>query len=390
VNPSIARVPASLIRSINAAKRPGDIDLGLGEPTRPPDMEAFAAAMEWTRAHGSPYSPNAGFPDLRQAIALYLTESAGSAWVGGIENVCVTVGSEEAIYLAIKTVLDPAIDEALIVEPCYLAYPKICTLEGIRHRMVRLDPGTGFRPDAETVLREIRPETRMVVLNSPCNPTGRVWPEKELRALAEGLRRDGDPVYVLADEVYREIYFGGTPPPTIAAYHPQTLIAGSVSKSNALTGLRLGWLAGPEEVVAAATKVHQFVNTSASTFSQRVAMELFGGGRLGAHRESYAMTRGRLLAAAKRYGVPLIAPEGAFYAFVELPGSAARDSQSAARELLEQQRVVTVPGRAFGEGGEGWIRMSWVVSPDLVEEGVRRIAEWRERSRSEIGGRFEG
>ncbi len=374
MNPRIAGIPPSLIRSINARKRPGDIDLGLGEPTLRPDDAPFVAALEWTRQNGLPYTPNAGDPELRAALAGYLAPH----WLGegpAAEQICVTVGSEEALFLAIKTAVNPDRDEVLIVEPCYLAYPKICMLEGVRHRMVALEPARGFAPDAEAVLAALRPETRLVVLNTPGNPTGRVWPASELRRLAEGLaERPGPPTYVLADEVYRELYFGAEPPPSIAEFHPHTLVAGSVSKSNALTGLRLGWLAGPAEVIAAAIKVHQFVNTAASTFSQRVALALLANpGSLGAHRPHYAEVRKRLLASAEAAGVSLLPPEGGFYAYLRLPPPFTHDSLTFAERLLDAERVVAVPGRAFGESGEGWLRISWVVSPELVEEGVQRI-----------------
>jgi len=379
VNERIARIPPSMIRSINALKRPEDIDFGLGEPTLRPDPAAFEAGMEWTRRHGSPYSPNAGFPELRVAIAAYLTRTAAPAARFAVENVCVTVGSEEALYLAIKTVLRPGQDEVVIAEPCYLAYPKICMLEGIDYRMVGLDPGDRFRPDADRVLEAVGERTRLVVINSPGNPTGRIWPERELARLAEGLRQRGGarPVYVLTDEVYRELYYADSPPPGMAGLHPHTLVAGSLSKSNALTGLRVGWLAGPPDVIAAATTVHQFVNTSATTFAQRVALHIFSGeGQLGAHRPHYRHARSRLLAAAARAGVDLIPPEGAFYAFIRLPAERAHDSLAAAHDLLERKRVVAVPGRAFGDAGEGWLRISWVLEPERIEEGIERIGAW--------------
>lgn len=402
MNPLIASIPPSLIRTIAAKKRPGDIDLGLGEPVLPPDIGSFDAAVEWTRQKGSPYSPNAGFMELREAIAAYVYgprrsdprravggEHNGSAPsnlaqnpgpglgrddMGGA-NVCVTIGSEEALYLAIKTVVDPVRHEVLIVEPCYLAYPKLCMLEGIRHRMVALSPADRFRPNADVVLEHIRPDTRLVILNTPSNPTGRIWPEAELRRLAEGLAaRGGEAVFVLADEVYREIYHDDAPPFSIAHAYPHTLIAGSLSKSNSLTGLRLGWLAGPTDVIAAAVKVHQFVNTAASTFSQLVALELFNReGELGRYRGAYAEARRHLVAAADRLGLELLPPEGAFYGFIRLPGHAASDSLAFCERLMKNQRVVTVPGRAFGESGEGWMRISWVGDPVTVEEGLRRI-----------------
>ena len=372
MNPVIAEIPPSIIRAINARKQPGDIDLCMGEPTLRPDPAPFEAATEWVRRNGCPYTPNAGWDELRERIAAYYALPGGPGKAG----VCVTIGSEEALYLAIKTVVDPARDEVLVVEPAYLAYAKLCMLEGIRHRSVALRSEDGFAPRADVVLEALGPDTRLVVISSPVNPTGRIWPEAELRALAEGLAaRPGPPVYVLSDEVYRELYFTPEPPLSVAEVYPHTLVAGSLSKSNALTGLRLGWLVGPPEVVAAAIKVHQFVNTAASTFSQAVALELFRDpAALAAHRPHYRHMRSALLAAAERHGVPHLPPEGTFYCLLKLPEHLAHDTLGAVERLLEEQRVVAVPGTAFGESGEGWLRLSWVVGEDLLDEAMRRIA----------------
>lgn len=385
MNPNISRIEPSLIRQLNAKKRPGDIDLGLGEPTLAPDLESFGAALEWTRTNGSPYSPNAGFAELRTAIADYLADDLPALVDARISagNVCVTVGSEEALYLAIRTVIDPAHDEVLIVEPSYLAYVKICVLEGISHRTVALDPENRFKPDAARVLSAVTPRTKLIILNTPSNPTGRIWPDDQLQALADGLAETGNEIWVLADEVYRELHYSAERPASIGRFHPQTLIAGSLSKSNALTGLRLGWLAGPAEIVAAATKVHQFVNTAASTFSQRVALELFSRpGSLASHRPSYVRTRTGLIEAVSQAGLEAIPPEGTFYLFFRLPKSLRRDSTAVAERILEDERVVTVPGRAFGPSGEGWLRLSWVAPADRVEEGIRRIGKWLRKNGS--------
>jgi aminotransferase len=297
----------------------------------------------------------------------------------------VTVGSEEAIYLAIKAVVDPAVDEVVIVEPCYLAYPKICVMEGVRHRMVPLSGEEAFRPRAETVLAALRPETRLLIINTPSNPTGRVWPAGELEALAAGLAaRPGRPVLVLADEVYRELNFQEQIAPSIAEIYPASLIAGSLSKSHALTGMRIGWLAGPAMEMEAAIKVHQFVNTAASTFSQLVALEHFRHpGSLGAARPVYREARAALLAAAGDAGIEMIEPEGAFYAMIRLPPSLRDDSLATSLRLLEEERVVTVPGRAFGSSGEGWLRISWVAERERLVDGVQRIGHFFARA----GGR---
>jgi aspartate aminotransferase len=372
MNPRLRAIAPSLIRAINARKRPGDVDLGLGEPTLRPDVAPFEAALERVRTEGMPYTANAGLTELREAVGRH----HGFPGKTDAASVCVTIGSEEALYLAIKTLLDPARDEALIVEPCYLAYPKLCALEGVLHRTVALDAADGFRPSAQRVLDAVGPDTRLIVLNTPCNPTGRVWPASELRALADGLAsRGGDPVYVLSDEVYRELYYTPDRPTSIAEAYEHTLVIGSLSKSNALTGLRLGWLIGDPSVVGEAIKAHQLVNTAASTFSQHVALEIFRRpGSLAAHRPLYEERRRLLLGLLARHGIEHAPVEGAFYCFVRLPARLASDSLAAAGRLLEEHRVVTVPGIAFGDGGEGWLRLSWVAEPDALEEGIERIA----------------
>jgi aspartate/methionine/tyrosine aminotransferase len=374
MNPVLGGIAPSIIRAINAHKRPGDIDLGLGEPTLRPDPRPFDAATAWVREHGLPYTANAGFTELRARIAAY----AGLPDRAAAENAVVTIGSEEALYLALKAAIDPARDEVLIVEPCYLAYPKLCALEGIRHRMVALDPADGFRPSAARVLDALGPDTRMIVLNTPNNPTGRVWPESELRALAEGLAaRPGEPVRVLSDEVYRELWFGDGPPVSIGALWPHALVAGSLSKSNALTGLRLGWLVGDAKTIAAATKVHQLVNTAASTFSQVVAMEIFADdANLSAHRPHYAERRALLQGLMDDAGLRYAPVEGAFYVMIRLPDHLADDSLAAAEALLERHRVLATPGTAFGDSGEGWLRLSWVAEEDALRAGIQRIAEF--------------
>ena len=369
MNPLLDQVAPSIIRAINARKREGDIDLGIGEPTLRPDTESFRAATRWVEEHGCPYTSNAGFPELREHIAARY----GAGRFTRADEVCVTVGSEEALYLAIKTVVDREKDEVLVIEPCYLAYPKLCALEGIAHRMVPLSSADGFRPRAEAVLEAVRDNTRLIVLNSPANPTGRIWSAEELEALARGLDSRGSSSFILADDVYRELHYGDAAPASPARWHQRTLIAGSLSKSNALTGLRLGWLIGPAEVIAGAVKVHQFVNTAASTFSQLVALELFREPeRLASHRSWYLARRETLLSAAESAAIELIPPEGAFYALLRIPGPGA-DSLRIAETILDRERVVTVPGIGFGASAEGWLRISWAVQDASIQEGLRRI-----------------
>lgn len=369
MNPGLAAIAPSMIRDLHGRKRPSSLDLGLGEPTLRPELELFEAATRWVAEHGCPYSPNAGFPELREAIAAHYRYP----YLATPASVCVTHGSQEALYLAIKGLLDPARDEVLVVEPSYPLYPKLCALEGIAHRTVALDPLDGFRPHAEAVLAALGPHTRMLVLGSPANPTGRVWSALELETLARGLlERPGPPIWVLWDEVYRELSY--VPCASMATRYPHTIVVNSLSKSHALTGLRLGWLMAPAEIMPALVKVHQFLTTAASSFGQIVARELFTRPQgLQVPLASYQEARARTLALLRDLGLPHLVPEGGFYVMLQLPGEAS-DSIELAYRLLAEQDVVMIPGRAFGAAAEGWLRASWVAPESVLEAGLRRLA----------------
>jgi aminotransferase len=370
MNPRLAAIAPSLIRELHGKKRPSSIDLGLGEPALPPDHGPLRAALAWVEQHGCPYSPNPGLMELRTAVAKY------HAYPGFAEaaQVGITVGSQEALSVAIVALTDPAKDEALIIEPAYPLYAKLCELFGVRVRAVTLDPADEYAPRAATVLAALRPETRIIVLASPANPSGRVWPASELAALAAGLKaRSGPPVYIVSDEVYRELYFGTAAPESPAQHWPHTVVVGSISKSCALTGLRVGWFMAPAAVAGELHKAHQFLVSSTTTYGQRAAIEIFKQPALfAAHRPTYAAHRAALLTALDGAALTYVPPEGAFYCLVRLRGPRAADSTAFAFALLDKADVVAIPGATFG--AEGFVRLSFVGDPATNAEGVRRIA----------------
>ncbi len=375
MNPRLTAIAPSLIRELHGKKRPSSIDLGLGEPALPPEHGPLRAALAWVEQHGCPYSPNPGLPELRAAVAKYhaypgLTEAA---------QVGITVGSQEALSVAILALADPAVDEVLVIEPAYPLYAKLCEMFGVRVRSVALDPAEGFAPCAATVLAALRPETRIIVLASPANPSGRVWPSAELAALAAGLAaRPGAPTFIVSDEVYRELYFGASAPESPAAHWAHTIVVGSISKSCALTGLRVGWFMAPASVATELHKAHQFLVSSTTTYGQRAAIEIFKQpALLSAHRPSYAAHRAALLAALDEVGLGYVVPEGAFYCLVRLRGARSTDSTAFAFALLQEADVVAIPGAAFG--AEGFVRLSFVGDPARNAEGVRRLAAFCDR-----------
>jgi aminotransferase len=211
------------------------------------------------------------------------------------------------------------------------------------------------------------------VIASPANPTGRVLHDAGARRLAEGLHaRGGPPVWVLQDEIYRELTYVDDPG-YVAQYYPHTVVANSLSKSNALTGMRIGWLLAPDGAIEALNKTHSYVTSTASAFGQRMAYEIFGEpGALTEQSAWYREQLARVIEALDASGLRYVPVDGAFYACVKLPRGG--DSVAAAMELVENRGVVAIPGRIFGDSLEGWLRLSWVAPIEDFEEGLRRIA----------------
>ena len=369
MNPRVQLIAPSLIREVSGKKKNSSIDLGLGEPSLLPNPDHFQEAMRYVSERGVKYTPNAGDPALREAIARYY----GYPEMDRAQNVCVTVGSQEAMYVAIKTLLDPASDELLIVEPCFPSYRKMAALEGVAVRAVAMREEDDFAFDARRIVAAIGDRTRAVVICSPCNPTGRVISLAAAQALRHELERRSEPLWLIHDEIYREQLFTDDAA-ELARSYPHTIVTNSLSKSNALTGLRIGWLIGPQAFVEQAIKVHAWATSCADTFAQRVALAVFQRNALTEHAAWYRERRAELLAALQTSGLRFIAPEGTFYVCVRLLDGVR--SLDAASELLEKYDVVAIPGIAFGEAMEGWLRLSWVSSPDRVATGISRIAQY--------------
>jgi aminotransferase len=266
----------------------------------------------------------------------------------------------------------------LVTNPGYPIYQKVCELEGITWRAVDFSAGGAFTPNAAAILAALQPQTRVIVLASPANPTGAVMPPSEVAALARGLSaRPGPPVYVLVDEVYRELTYTAEPFRSLTDEYPYTLTVVSLSKSCALTGLRIGFLIAAPEIAAMAGRVHSLLQISSSQFGQRVALEIFRDPiRLRAHVPWYVGQRSAMLEAARSNRLDIVEPAGAFYVLVRLPERMARDSTAAAYALLDRHDVVTVPGAVFASNAEGYLRVTWSASREAVIEGLGRIAEF--------------
>jgi aspartate aminotransferase len=371
MNPRVTQIESSLIRAVAAKRKHTSADLGLGEPSLMPNPAHLEAGMAYARKHGLRYTLNAGDPELRSAIV----EHYAYPELTGEDNVCITTGSQEATYAVIKTLIDPSREELLIVEPAFPSYAKMAALEGASVRTVSMNEADDFAFDHERILSSLAPHTRLIVICSPCNPTARVVRRSTVDALAEALlRRGGDPVWVLHDEIYREQTFvqdAGY----FANVYPYTVVTNSLSKSNALTGLRLGWAMAPAETIANVIKVHAWLTSCADTFAQAVARNIFETpGGIGEHAKWYENRQKEVVQALDESGLSYIMPEGSFYACVRLPDGAS--SLSAAHELADFYDVIAIPGIAFGASFEGWLRLSWVAPMHDVRIGLERIVEY--------------
>lgn len=377
LNPRIAAISASVIREIAAKRKESSIDLGLGEPSLLPNPVHLERAAAYAARHGLRYTLNAGDPVLRARIAAQY----GYPGLDGPENVCVTTGSQEATYATLKALLDPGADELLIVEPAFPSYAKMAALEGVPVRTVAMDEADGFAFDAQRIAAAVGARTRAIVVCSPCNPTARVLSRETAARLAQALlRRGGKPVWIIHDEIYREQTFvedAGY----FAAVYPYTIVTNSVSKSNALTGLRLGWALAPAPVAAAIVKTHAWITSCADTFAQQVALSVFETpGGLGEHLAWYVRQRAIAIDALRSTELPFIVPEGSFYACVRLPDGV--DSLQAAHRLADEYDTIAIPGSAFGASFAAYLRLSWVAPEAALREGARRIARYAARGAS--------
>jgi len=355
----------SLIRQLFDARRPTSINLGLGEPGMPVPLELFDAGVARYRERRPGYTPNAGMEPLRARIA----EHFALPYARAAKNAIVTVGLQEAMVSTLLAITDPG-DEILITDPAFVAYRTVAELLGLTVRAVPLDSARGFQLDGARLAAAVGERTRVILVNSPANPTGRVDPEAELRELVDAT--EGSGVWLLSDEVYGELWFDA-PPPSAGRLSERAIVLGALSKSCSMTGFRLGWALAPDAVAPAIAAVHQFNVTCAPTLSQHLALEVFEHPEwLSSLRPEFRRRRDVMLDALSPLGLPLVPCEGGLYVLVDV-SSVDGDSLRLARRLLDEGDVVTVPGIAFGAGAEGFLRLSFGGNERDITDGVRRI-----------------
>ena len=357
----------TLIRRIFDDAPAGAINLGLGQPDLPTPPASALGGIQGIADGRTGYTVTAGDPELRQALAKHY-----ESIVSGPEEVLVTVGSQEALYLGCLALLERG-SELLYPDPGYPAYPVVASLVGAKAVPYPLRAERGFRTDPADIAERVGPSTGAVILCSPSNPTGACIEADELRELTGLLDERGIPW--LSDEVYAGFVYDAPFVSAGEAASGRGLVISSLSKDASMTGWRLGWVLGPAEAIRRMTAAHQYVVTCAPSVSQRAALAAFSPGGLAERRRYRELFRRRRATMAeeleKIQGIGFEPPDGAFYFFVDV--SRFGDSLAVARRILERQEVVTIPGEAFGERGAGFLRISFAASEADIREGVRRI-----------------
>ena len=363
-------VRKSATRRLYDLAPPGSINLGLGEPDFYTPEVVRREAIRVINEERLGYTPNAGLLALREKVAAYHSE--GLTVPFSYENVCVMNGAEESLFAVMMAMLNPG-DEAVLPDPSFSAYATIAEIAGAKVVPYALPAAKGFQFDRAEFEKALTSKTKLALIVSPSNPTSRIINCDDLQFIADCLR--GSDVYIIADEIYRDLYFTDERPASLSEFYDKTIIISGMSKMMSMTGWRLGWAVGTAEVINAITVMHQYISSCASAVSQKAALAAFteeGRAATKAMREELKRRRDVITQAIEReLKLPYIAGEGGFYVMLDV--SRYGESEDVAMRLLEE-RVITVPGDTFGLEGRGFLRLSFSIEPSQIKVAIRRIA----------------
>ena len=355
------------------------ISLGIGEPdftTPKPIMDAGRRALEAGETH---YTSNSGILELRQALANHLLKLYGVKY-DPVSEVIITVGVSEALYLTMTALLDPG-DEVIIPTPCFVSYQAEVILAGGVPVEIPSRMEDNFQLDPERVRAAITPRTKVIFVGYPSNPTGAVAARATLNEVAKTAEQRN--LILVSDEIYdRLVYdFQHVCVPSLGeSIQKRTVLLGGFSKDYAMTGWRIGYAAGPAEVIKGLVRIHQYTIMSAPTIAQRAAIEALANGEPYVQEmvAEYDRRRRLIVAGLNRLGLTTFEPRGAFYAFPKITASG-MDDEAFAQKLLQEQHVAVVPGNSFGAGGEGFVRCSYATAYEKIEEALHRMERFMNR-----------
>jgi aminotransferase len=377
----VAQTPPSGIRKFFdiAATMQDVISLGIGEPdfiTPGPILRAGMASLERGETQ---YTSNSGTIELRTALGRHLNNLYGVSY-NPADEILITVGVSEALYLALTAVLNPG-DEVIIPEPCFVAYAPEVVFAGGTPVVVPTYVEDQFQVTATTIEAAITPQTKAILLGYPNNPTGAVMTREvmlEITAVAEA-----HDLLLISDEIYDRLVYGiqHTCVPSLPGMRDRTILLGGFSKSYAMTGWRIGYACARPEMLDAMRKVHQFTIMSAPTTAQAAALVALEAGNehVESMRREYDRRRRLIVDGFNTLGLDCFEPRGAFYAFPSVARSG-MSSDDFANRLLQEERVAVVPGEAFGQSGNGFVRASYATAYEKLEEALNRIESFLRRN----------
>ena len=358
------------------------ISLGVGEPDFDTPWHIRDEGIYSLEKGRTFYTSNAGLKELRVEIANYLDRRFGLNYHPE-QEMLITVGGSEAIDIAMRAMLDPG-DEVLIPQPSYVSYVPCAVLANGVPVIIELKAENEFRLTAEELEAAITPKTKLLVLPFPNNPTGSVMERKDLEAIAKVIEKYD--LYVLSDEIYAELTYleKHVSIASLPGMKERTILISGFSKSHAMTGWRLGYACGPAVIIKQMLKIHQFAIMCAPTTSQYAAVEALRNGDddVAQMRESYNQRRRYLMHAFQEMGLKCFEPYGAFYVFPCIK-EFGMTSEEFAERLLREEKVAVVPGTAFGDCGEGFLRISYAYSLDNLKIAMEKIGHFIERLREE-------
>jgi len=371
--------PSGIRRFFDLAATMDDvISLGVGEPDFSTPWSIRKEAIDVLEKRKIVYTANAGLSQLRAEVADYLEKKIHVKYDSEHEIV-ITVGGSEAIDIAIRGVVNPG-DEVLIVEPCFVCYAPIVQMAGGVPVPIATKEENKFKLKAHELREKITDKTKLLVLPFPNNPTGAIMTREDLEEIAEVLRETN--IMVLSDEIYSEMTYGRKhcSITELEGMQERTILVNGFSKAFAMTGWRLGYLCAPEPVAKQLVKIHQYIIMSSPTVSQYAAIVALKECEHDVERmvKEYNIRRRYLVEAFNRIGMTCFSPEGAFYVFPSIQCTG-MSSEEFCETLLEEERVAVVPGNAFGESGEGFVRVSYAYSLRHLMEAVSRITKFLEK-----------
>ena len=362
------------------------ISLGVGEPDFDTPWHIRDEGIYSLERGRTFYTSNSGLKELKQEICNYIKRKQGVEY-NYATDVLVTVGGSEAIDIGLRAMCNPG-DEVLIPQPSYVSYEPCAILAGAVPVIIDLKAENEFRLTAQELRDAITDKTKVLILPFPNNPTGAIMEKKDLEEIAEVIREKD--IFVMSDEIYAELTYGREHVSIVSlpGMQERTIYINGFSKAYAMTGWRLGYACGPKNIIEQMTKIHQFAIMCAPTTSQYAAVEALKNGDddVAEMRNAYNQRRRFLMNAFQEMGLECFEPYGAFYVFPCIKEFGMTSDEFATR-FLEEEKVAVVPGTAFGDCGEGFLRISYAYSIENLKVAIGRLANFVEKLRAEKSGR---